>query len=80
MLPAGRDMEPVLMRGLDRPIVDPSLWWLPKQPEPGGEIFREARVRRGGREFPGGAVCWNPAERCEGVCRECPLEQAGEAS
>jgi hypothetical protein len=46
--------------------------------EPGGEIYFEALARRGGREFGGGAVCWDPAE-CEGICRECRAPTAGES-
>lgn len=38
--------------------------------EPGGDVWREALARRGGREYTGGPVCWDAA-RCEGVCREC---------
>jgi hypothetical protein len=45
--------------------------------EPAGDIWREAMARRGGREYTGGPVCWDPAD-CQGICRECrvPPEEA----
>ncbi|MFG2001736.1 hypothetical protein ACGFNU_21550 [Spirillospora sp. NPDC048911] len=39
---------------------------------PGGDIYLAALARRDGRPFTGGAVCWNPTEACEGICRACP--------
>ena len=41
-----------------------------KRAEPGGAVYREAIARRGGKEYTGGAVCWDSAN-CEGICREC---------
>jgi hypothetical protein len=38
--------------------------------EPGGDVYFEALARRGGKEYTGGPVCWDPAN-CEGTCREC---------
>lgn len=40
----------------------------------GGEIWVSTLARRGGREYQGGAVCWNPDQACEGICRSCPRE------
>lgn len=51
-----------------------------RRQEPSGEAWEARRRRHGGREFPGGAVCWDPAVKCEGICRECPRELAGGAS
>lgn len=47
--------------------------------EPAGDIWKARLARHGGREFDGGAVCWNPAEQCEGVCKVCPRD-TGEAA
>lgn len=45
----------------------------PRRPvEPGGAIWEAEMARRGGRPYMGGAVCWNPAVSCDGVCRDCP--------
>ena len=38
--------------------------------EPAGNIWREAMTRRGGKDYTGGEVCWDPAD-CQGICREC---------
>jgi hypothetical protein len=39
--------------------------------EPGGEIYRAALKRRGGQEYLGGPVCWDPEAECEGICAVC---------
>jgi hypothetical protein len=44
--------------------------------EPGGEAWTKYLAAHGGREFEGGAVCWDPRASCEGVCRVCPREAA----
>jgi hypothetical protein len=44
--------------------------------EPAGEIWQEAMARRGGREYTGGEVCWDPAD-CQGICRECRVLPEG---
>lgn len=52
-------------------------WTARDQHQPGGDAYLAALMRRGCREFQGGAVCWEPQERCEGVCRQCPLQPEG---
>jgi hypothetical protein len=42
--------------------------------EPGGEAREQYLAAHNGREFTGGAVCWDPRVKCEGVCRVCPRE------
>lgn len=49
-----------------------ALWIRGRRQEPAGEIYHAAVERHGGREFRGGAVCWDPATKCEGICRACP--------
>lgn len=44
--------------------------------EPGGDVHAAYLHRHNGQEFTGGAVCWDPAVRCEGICRLCPRENA----
>lgn len=44
--------------------------------DPGGEVYEAALAARGGREFTGGPVCWDPRVECEGVCRVCPQQVA----
>ncbi|MFF5261314.1 hypothetical protein ACFY4C_20420 [Actinomadura viridis] len=51
-----------------------------KVADPWGQAWEDRTARHGGQQYRGGPVCWNPQERCEGICRDCPLEAAGEAS
>ena len=39
---------------------------------PSGKIYAAAKTRRNGREYTGGAVCWDPTAECESVYRDCP--------
>jgi hypothetical protein len=40
--------------------------------EPGGAVYFAALARRGGKEYFGGPICWDPDAECEGVCQVCP--------
>lgn len=41
----------------------------------GGAAWQQSMAASGGREYEGGPVCWDPRVACEGVCRNCPVEQ-----
>lgn len=41
---------------------------------PTGTAYEQAFARRGGKEFEGGPVCWNPSTECDGTCLACPTK------
>lgn len=43
---------------------------------PGGDTWIWNLALHGGRQFAGGAVCWDPRVSCDNVCRDCPRQAA----